>query len=715
EPVDVTRFYEDMSATGLDYGPVFQGIRAVWRRDGETFAEIAAENTEDGSFGLHPALWDAVLQTMAVGVDHRVRLPFSWKGVRLHATGATTLRARLTQVEEDGFRIDVADATGRPVVTIDRLSVRPVARDQITSTRDGLYELAWTPTTVPDTGFTGGSAVAEVPETGVHAALAEVHGIVRHWVRQDPVPAEPLVVVTRDALGVDGSPVNPSGAAVWGLLRSAQEEHPGLVTLLDLPAGAPLSDRLVTAAMATRRPRLAVRGNRVLEPRLVAARVSGHRPPLANGTVLITGGTGTLGSLIAEHLVTQHHVKHLHLISRRGPDAPNAEHLHETLTQLGATVTITACDITDPDQLAAAVHGAEPPLSGVIHTAGVLHDATFTALTPDDLNTTLRPKAQAAQHLHRLTRDTELAAFVLFSSIAATIGNAGQAAYSAANAAMEAVVADRRAQGLSAVAIAWGLWADTSEMTSKLGQAELHRAAQRGLVPMSAAEALAMFDAALTSAAPTVIAAKLDLTRLRTGDTADPLLRTLVHTSARRRTATTSTDGPSLATRLAPLSPAARARTVLNLVRHSAGSVLGHSDISAIGNNSLFTDLGFDSLTGVELRNSLTAESGVQLPATLIFDHPTPQALAAYIVDHLPLDDRRPEPALRELDRLESALPALLAEESTRTAAADRLRRLLAQLTTEADVDTDTGAMSIDAENASIDDLFDFLDNHPQR
>lgn len=374
----------------------------------------------------------------------------------------------------------------------------------------------------------------------------------------------------------------------------------------------------------------------------------------ADSHVLVTGGLGTLGRLLARHLVKQHGVGRLLLTGRRGPATPGAEEFTAELASLGAEVTVAACDTGDRAALAAllAAVPADRPLTAVVHAAGVTDDSVLAGLTPERMEGVLRPKADAALHLHELTRDLgmELSAFVLFSSLAGTLGSAGQGNYASANAFLDALAGRRRAEGLPAVSLAWGLWAQESTLTGDLGAADLKRLARSGIGALSAEDGLALFDAAVASGAPVLTAAHLDLR------TADPdavafLLRGLA--PARRaggsaRAAARSTAA-GLHERLARAPRREHHHILLEAVRTEVAAVLGHSDGDRVAADRRFQDLGFDSLTAVELRNRLTAATGVKLPPTLVFDHPTPGALAdrlrAALVPEVPAQDTPEEAA----------------------------------------------------------------------
>ncbi|MES4903299.1 SDR family NAD(P)-dependent oxidoreductase, partial [Streptomyces sp. NPDC000395] len=361
------------------------------------------------------------------------------------------------------------------------------------------------------------------------------------------------------------------------------------------------------------------------------------RTPDPDGTVLITGGTGTLGAALARHLAATGRARHLLLISRRGPDAPGAPQLIAHLEELGATATIATCDVADRAALAEVLGRipAEHPLTAVVHAAGTLDDATLGTLTARHLDTVLPAKADAAWHLHELTCQADLAAFVLFSSAAGVLGSPGQGNYAAANAFLDALALQRRAAGLPAVSLAWGLWEEASGMTGHLDRADRTRMARVGLRPLATGEALALFDNALVDGPPLLLPARIDTNALR-ATTAPPLFQALVRpTTGHRPRPATPDSRSSLRARLAGLDPAARSEILLTLVRGHAATVLGHPSPDAIAPEAAFRDLGFDSLTAVELRNRLKEATGLRLPATLVFDHPTPAALAQHLGDGL--------------------------------------------------------------------------------
>ncbi|MFF5760875.1 type I polyketide synthase [Streptomyces longwoodensis] len=635
------------------------------------------------------------------GGDTTVRLPFVWSGVSLHAASATALRVRISPVGENEFTLVATDGAGGAVVTVERLTVLPVSAEQVresarSADEEALYRVDWVPVPVsaPDRrpNTVGGapswvaigadapataSVAASYPDVdALVAALDSGAGVpevallfcgpgrggavtdevrqgtsalldaVRTWLADDRFDASRLVVVTRGAVAVlPGEGVDDlAQAALWGLVRSAQSENPGRFLLLD--SDTDVSEEAVRRLAASGDEQAALREGALLTPRLARASVpsgtdaessAAGAPFSSEGTVLVTGGTGTLGGLVARHLVTEHGVRHLLLLSRQGADAPGAGGLADELAASGARVTFAACDASDREALAGVLASvpADHPLTGVVHAAGALSDATVAALTPEHLERVLRPKADAAAHLDELTRDLDLSAFVLFSSAAGVLGNPGQANYAAANTFLDALAERRRTQGLPAVSVAWGLWAPSSAMRAHLGERDEARIAGSGVLPMPAEQGLALLDAALRADRPLVVAARLDPSALRRraqDGTLPGVLRGIVRVPVRRAAADGTDDGGSaLLRRLAGLQEADQERELAALVRSEAAAVLGHADPSSLDLAQPFRTLGFDSLTAVQLRNRLAAVTGLRLPAGLVFDHPSPAAVARHL------------------------------------------------------------------------------------
>ncbi|WP_333758177.1 SDR family NAD(P)-dependent oxidoreductase, partial [Streptomyces sp. ISBFB 2968] len=673
EPLDGV--YDRLAALGYHYGPAFQGLRALWRHGEDLYAEVRLpeEHREAAAgFGVHPALFDAVLHPLVLdagadGDSGRIRLPFAWSGVVLHATGATGLRIRISPGGPDTYRISMADDTGAPVAGVESLTLRPVDARRLAADADAapaaaLHTVEWAPVPLPagagpdwaeaadGLDAATGSAIVVVrppgaPDTaeGAHQPVRDALEVVQRWLADERFAEGRLAFVTRGAVAaLPGDDVTGLAAApVWGLIRSVQSEHPDRVVLVDLDGD---DDRLLPAALAAGEPQLAVRGGKLYAPRLARRDPAPGRnapTPALDGTVLVTGGTGGLGALVARHLVTEHGVRHLLLSSRRGPGTPGADALRSELTALGAEVTVVAADAADRNAVAGllAAVDARHPLSAVVHTAGVLDDATAQSLTPEQLATVLRPKVDAARHLHELTKDLDLAAFVLFSSVSGITGTAGQANYAAANTYLDALAAHRRASGLPATSLAWGLWDASHGMGGTLGEADLARWARAGMTPLTPKQGLTLFDTALTGTEPLLVPVALDLARFRTG--AEPLpalLRGLVRTRARRAVqagAGTGGAGSDWARRIAALPEDKRRDAVLGLVRDTVAAILGHAGGTSVDPERAFNDIGFDSMAGVDLRNRLGAATGLRLPATVVFDHPTPGAVAAHLLSRV--------------------------------------------------------------------------------
>ncbi len=466
------------------------------------------------------------------------------------------------------------------------------------------------------------------------AVTSRVLGVVQEWLGGAPEDAR-LVVVTRGAVpdGV-GVLVDPTAAAVWGLVRSAQAENPDRFVLLDLDADADVA-QVLGSVLASGEPQVVVRGSVLSVPRLARVTARGGDAPGVFGEVgrvLVTGGTGSLGALVARHLVSRHGVRRLVLVSRRGPDADGADELVAELTGQGATVSVVACDVSDRDQVAAVLVEHRP--TAVVHTAGVLDDGVIGALTPDRLATVFAPKVDAVRHLDELTQGLglDLDAFVVFSSASGVFGSAGQGNYAAANAFLDAAVARRRAAGLPAVSLAWGLWEQTDGMTAHLGSADQARASRGGVLAMTPAEGMDLFDAAVESGQALLVPVKLDLRSIRAN--VPHLLRGLIRPSRQQARAAVAKDH-GLARQLAGLPPAEQEALLLDLVRDQVALVLGHTSTEAVRPETAFKDAGFDSLTSVELRNRLREATGLKIPATLVFDYPNPVALARHLRDDL--------------------------------------------------------------------------------
>ncbi|WP_408993638.1 SDR family NAD(P)-dependent oxidoreductase [Streptomyces europaeiscabiei] len=695
ERVELDGLYDRLAGQGLGYGPAFQGLRELWCKDGVGYGLVRLpEEVGPGEFGVHPALLDAALHTLAAlrSTEEAVILPFEWSDAELRSTGPGELRVRVELDEaQTSARVLAADPAGNVVVS-GTLALREATREQIRGSRSArhLYRVAFTPAralrevphedlwvlggsgdlaralgaeavadlaaalaglgedepapariVVDTTGAVSGGGVpdAESVRDAAAAVLAQVQGVVA----EPRLAGTEVVWATRGAVGE--AAYDLAHAPVWGVVRVARAEYPERsVRLVDLDAGALDAELLERAIAVEGEPEIALRDGRILVARLT--RTDQPDQPETprfdpDGTVLITGGTGELGRQLATHLVHEHGIRHLVLTSRRGTHAPGTDDLITTLTQAGAdTIDIHACDITDHHQTATLINSLERPLTGVFHLAGTLDDGLITTQTPQRLTEVLAPKIDGALHLHTLTTDHNLAAFVLFSSAAGILGGAGQSTYAAANTFLDALAEHRRAQGQVATSLSWGLWQQAGiGMTAHLGDAELARMRRQGVTALTTQQALHLLDTTLTGTHPHTIPVKLELGAVqrdfdRDGETR-PLLRSLLR--APRRRATGTVEGGTLRDRLAPLSDEERGKELTALVCGEAAVVLGIADGTALGADQVLKDLGIDSLMAVELRRRLSAATGVSLPATLAFDYPTPTAIAGLLLDKLAL------------------------------------------------------------------------------
>ncbi|MCG6495743.1 SDR family NAD(P)-dependent oxidoreductase [Kitasatospora sp. A2-31] len=1071
EPVPVEGLYPRLADIGLDYGPLFQGVRAAWRAGDDVYTEIALPDDAVGvGSGCHPALFDAALHggMLSKSAGSGVDLPFSWSGVRLGESRTTRARVRISPAGGTALRIDVIDETGAMVVAVDSLGLRPVDASQLERAQgvgDALFRVDWVEVAAEPVGSVrvavlGGEFAdlvaveravaggAEVPDLvvaevaapvdggpeAVRAVAAEVLGLVQGWLAVEGLGEARLAVVTRRGVGVGDDVPEVAPASVWGLVRSAQSEHPGRFVLVDLD-GPDLPDW--GAVLASGEPQVAVRGGRVLVPRLgrvaaslpaggawrlavgragsledlalvpsdggrplgagevrvdvraagvnfrdvlialgmypgeaplgseaagvvleVGAEVTDLKPgdrvfglildafgPVAvadrrtiapmpsnltfaqaaavpvvyltayyglvdlaglqvgervlvhaaaggvgmaavqlarhlgaevfatasahkwdavralgvadgriassrdldfrdaflaatdgagvdvvlnalageyvdttlellpgggrfiemgktdirdpevvgtahpgvryrsydlleagpdriqemlveisalfelgvttsspirswdvrrgaealrflregrnigkvvltvpqaldpSGTALITGGTSGLGALFAKHLVERHGVRDLLLVSRRGAAAEGVAELVAELAAAGATARVEACDVADRNQLAGIIGSLEKPLTAVVHAAGVLDDGVIESMTADQIERVMRPKLDAAWHLHELTAGMDLSAFVLFSSAAGQLGNPGQANYAAANAALDALAAKRRAEGLPATSLAWGLWADATGMTGELNEADLARMERTGVGALSQELGLELFDNSLGSETALLVPVRLDLAalRLQAQDGMLPaLLRGLVRTATRR----TASTGGSLTQRLAGLTEADAEQFVRELVQAQVAAVRGNASGAEVPADRAFKELGFDSLAAVELRNRLTRITGLRLPATLVFDHPTPADVARLLLKEASGGGTTAEvrsPFDEELTRFEALLTAAVGDERVLAGIEPRLRylsnRMRAVLSGHDSHMDDAGSTADDEfDDVSDDEMFDLID-----
>ncbi|WP_439956304.1 SDR family NAD(P)-dependent oxidoreductase [Nocardia mikamii] len=728
-------------------GPAFRGVRALWRRGAEVFAEIAVD-AETGvraeGFGIHPALLDATLQAglladvLEIGAG-QVVLPFSWESVSLSTTEASLLRVRLT-VSGSSVSIGVTDGDGRPVLSGSvTMRATPVAQLAAAAAADPVLELVWSPATaeagaaeasvgwwdrlepeapvpavvVVEAGHTAGADIV----AATHTEVARVLGVVQEWQAGDRFASSTLLVVTRGAVALAGEDVTDlAGAAVWGLVRSAQAEDPGRIVLADIDSGG--DEHLASAVLGVGEPEVVVRGGVPHTARLTrSAPVSepvGDTAAFGAGTVLITGGTGGVGAVVARHLVRAHGVRSLLLVSRSGMRATGAAALCAELEQAGAQVKVVACDVADAGAVAGLRAHVPPrwPLSGVVHAAGVLDDGVVASLTPQRIDAVLAPKVDGAWYLHEATADLDLAAFVVFSSVSGTVGGPGQGNYAAANTFLDGLTAHRRAGGLAAQSVVWGPWARASGMAGQLAPSDAARMNRAGFTALSDDAALAGWDAALArgTAHPVIVALDTAAIRARAAaGTLPPSLRTLAPPSLRPTKAAASAIAP-LRQRLTGLDAERQGQVVLETVREHIAAVLGRDSAAAIAPEGTFQDLGFDSLGAVELRNRLKSVTGLSLSAAVVFDYPTPKALAAHLHTQLagaPVDVR-PRPLDAVFDDLESALALGNWDDEQKRRIVVRLQSVAASWA--ARTNSDGGLPEDDVENASEAELFAILD-----
>jgi acyl transferase domain-containing protein len=600
EAIALDGFYEQVADLGLDYGPAFQGLRAAWRAGEELFAEVELapeQAAEAEGFALHPALLDAALHSHLLREQGGETLvPFAFAGVACSAAGATAARVRLAPAGESGFSLTAVDAGGGPVLSIGQVALRPIAAARIEQPGSGsLLALRWRELDLPAAAEPPAVERVECrpdpelsPPAAAQALCAEVLQSLQEAIASEAEPR--LAFITHSALAAgEGEKPDPAAAAAWGLVRSAQAEHPGRFWLIDSD-GAEASAAALEAALAQdAEPQLALREGRALAPRLAPA-PPGEAEPASppQGTVLITGATGALGALFARHLA-EAGAGRLLLVSRRGPEAPGAGELQAELEQLGAEVEILACDVSRREELAELLAERSPQM--------VLHCG----------------------------------------------------------------------EGRVAVSSGWGAWEATGRETS-------------WMTPVSETEGLELIDRACAPGSPDLIAMKADPAALRTlarDGTLPPILSELVRAPARRARVT-----ESLAHRLAGVPEADRAAAALEFVRKQVAVTLGHDSAEAVDPAAAFQDLGFDSVRALELRNRLADAVGRRLPASLVFDYPSSEALAGHLLSLV--EELDPGPSVdRAIEAVRAAVEGLQGEE--REQALGRVRSLAGGLDSDQD------------------------------
>ncbi|MFC8129717.1 beta-ketoacyl synthase N-terminal-like domain-containing protein [Streptomyces sp. NPDC057302] len=841
EPVDLSGFYERADATGVGYGPVFQGLRALWRRGAELFAEavLPQEAPDADGFGIHPALLDAVLQPAVLGVRPpeagQVWLPFALSGVSLWATGATSVRVRLSPLdgqadqadrvdrvegaggaeraksagsegEPGGFadqagrtwQVSVSDPTGADVLTCEGLVLVAAESRQLRAVGErtpDLYALRWIPVSasVPasvqaqgsasdpadpstwaslgeeysgldalmaalDSGApappvvlatTGGSLTGDEAADGLVAA-ERTDTLIERWLADARLAGTRLVLTTHGAVATgDGRLPAPAAAAVWGLVRNAQAQHPGHFILIDtdtdtgagIGAGAEALEQAVATAIAADEPQLALRAGRVLAPRFAPPTqpaVDEPQPLDPEGTVLLTGSAGGLVGALAEYLVHTGQSRNLLIVS--GGVGGELAEVADRLMEQGATVQLAAADVADASAFAEtiveAIAGidANHPLTGVIHATATATDTDTdneTAANPagdtaTDKDASLHGAfgrtwaatagaaaalAAATAHLPR-----PLALFAHLSPAQAALGIPQPAADAAADAFCEALALQRHVTGTTGLALAYGPPA----------------APRPGIQETAPGQVPALLDTARAHGGPLLLAVPLAARALAAEGAATlpaPLRALVAAQTPVRRTAASRRPPTDWAGRLAPLSAAEQLRLLIDAVRTHAAGVLGRTDPGALRGDATFKQLGLDSLTAVELRNRLVEDTGLRLPTALVFRYPTPAAIAGHLRERLTGQDKDKDHVGGEAPQAPSGpltagsvLSDLTRMENTLTAAADqlphgdtgeittRLEALLARWkTTNIGADDDSAAHRLKA--ASADQIFDFIDN----
>jgi len=650
ESLDVEAAYDRFAAAGIDYGPAFQGLTAAWRLEDEVFAEIALapdQAREARRFRIHPALLDAALQGAAQLDDgDEPMFPTAWRKLRVDAAGADSLRLWLSAGEGGGFRLSAFDRDGASVLALDSFDLRPLDFEQMRDAAglDPFCRLEWQAVEVPaDTAppladDPVAAAVVDCASDGangdpVEAARASTQHVLarlRELRTTSPSGLSRLPFLTHRAVALGDEVPDWAEAPLWGLLRSKQLENPRRLAVIDSDDSEASQAALPAAlALSAEEPQLAIRAGRLFAPRIVSAPAgdaSGwdqrKRPQSIDPkrTVLITGGTGSLGALLARHLVEVHGARHLLLASRSGPEAEGAAELEAELEQLGAAARIEQCDVADRAQLEALLATIDPahPLGGVVHAAGVL---------------------EGAWHLHELTKDVDLSAFVLFSSLAATLGSPGRAEYAAGCAFFDALAQRRCAEDLPAVSIGWGIWARGAGVT------DVERLWMRrlGARLLSDEQGLRFFDAALGADQPLPLAVRFEPSALGTLSGSGLLPPILLQLTPRRRARRRHLPAVALPEKLAGMPAGEGRQFVLELVRGQVAAVLGYDDPAEVDPEQFFSELGFDSLAAVEMRNRLAEATAMEMPVTLIFDYPSATTLATYLLEEIDSVQDNPE------------------------------------------------------------------------
>jgi pimaricinolide synthase PimS1 len=718
---------------GVEWGPGFGRVEAAWSEGERIHAEIVLEQEEvDGAREsiLNPALLQPALELGAlVGPAPRpgeVELLTSCAAATVRGAATALLRVSSSPSDDGGFTLELAGPDGAVLARLEGMVTATLPAERLRPERaeaPRLFGLEWTEIQLP-------APPGEQPQDVLLADFSEVSGeegealanvaralqLAQERIADEGSEQARLVFLTREAIAVEaGESPDPATAPLWGLLRSAQAEQPGSFALVDIDRSERSAANLPAALAATAgMPQLALRDGRAVVPRLAlldSARPGEVRPAFdPQRTILLSGGGSELGALVARHLAAEHGARHL-LLACDADELEAATELESALAPLGCELRVEQCDLADRAQLRELLDAipAAQPLGAVVHAARAFDDAVIASLDAERLQRTMSAGIGAALNLHELTKGLELSRFLLFSSSAGTLGTAGRASYAAVAASHDALAARRRAAGLPATSLAWG-WTELGTEEESIGESVRGRMSRAGLTPIASQRALALFDAALQREEPLLAPIEFDAAALRAlareGALPSPL-RGLVRVPAADRS-----EEAVFASRLAAVSAEERPALALELVRGQIATVLGHSSATDVEPDRPFQELGFDSLTAVELRNRLGVATGLRLPPTLAFDYPTPAALAGYLAEQLVADgpETTPEQEIEAaLTSLDQALEALAADGGARERVSMRLRASLASFSGEQGerdevLAEDLAAMSHDEVFALIDE-----------
>lgn len=776
EMIDSDLLYARLAAAGYEYGPAFRGLRVGWQAGASTFAEVTVgeqQNTTTGTFLLHPAVADSALHGLALepeaaGTSGDPIVPFSFSGVRVHRACSGTVRVRLTKSDNDGVAVSAVDDHGALVFSIAELRTRPVDRASLraaTRRRQDLYQLGWeslpgmppdeeaphvawlgeSPESFPSTAgwsrhhdleeliaATGESAPEVVvayahslTETDAQSDLAaeareltvRALELIQTFLASDHLQRSRLVLMTNRAVAIsDTEEPNLVQGALTGLLRSAHSEHPGRVALVDID-GDEATWAHLPGLIGGHEPETAVRGGIAYVPRLQRTNSSdaiseGHWESEDDETILVTGGTGGLGAVVAAHLA-HNGARHVTLLSRSGLEAPGADQLQTALEASGCQVTIAACDVTNRTQLQSILEADETPrrIRTVIHAAGVLDDGVLTSLDRQRLDRVLAVKVDGAVNLHEICADADL---ILFSSAAATLGAPAQANYAAANTFLDALAQHRHANGLPGQSLAWGPWETSGGMAGDLTEQDRARFHRLGISPLTDSQGLHLLDYAAAVPQPVLMPARLDLAALASQAKAG-LLPAVLHKLVRGKHDRSDHDTDLLTPLLAAAPEQDWPAIILALVTSQLAAVLGHENPNTVDPSRGFKELGLDSLGAVELRNRLTRATTIGLPATLTFDHPTPTAVAEHLRSRVSPADATHAVIDAHLDGLESLIELISQGRPEHTRGNVRLHALAARMQTalatsgHQDRATDSDPAATDLADASDEDVLAFL------